>query len=187
MVTPRRCCRSDPRAACRGLSCASRLDSGSRAVHQANRGLIDDGAPSATRCCWPPESCDGLRSSNFDKSASNPAVLAEARARCSFGRDLAHLQAKQDVFGNRQMGKQRVGLEHHRNMALRRRQSGNIDAADQHRGRRIRPPASGNQAQRRRLCCSPKAPAERRKTPPWLRSFDVPPPPGPRLQCLLTP
>ena len=40
-------------------SCASRFDSGSSIRHTGASLMI--ARPSATRCCWPPESCDGLR------------------------------------------------------------------------------------------------------------------------------
>jgi hypothetical protein len=46
-------------------------------------------------------------------------------------RDPTNLQAKNDVFCHRQMRKQRVGLEHHRKIARRRRAGRNVSAFDQ--------------------------------------------------------
>ena len=45
--------------------------------------------PSATRCCWPPESCDGLRSSSASRPEQLGDALRAARA-ISAARDLAH-------------------------------------------------------------------------------------------------
>ncbi len=55
-------------------SCASRLDSGSSIRHTGASAMI--ARPSATRCCWPPESCDGLRSS----SCARPEQVGDVRA-----------------------------------------------------------------------------------------------------------
>ena len=50
-------------------SCASRFDSGS-SIRQTGASLMI-ARPSATRCCWPPESCDGLRASSCDRPSSS--------------------------------------------------------------------------------------------------------------------
>ena len=67
--------RCSARISCRisARSCASRLDSGSSMRHTGASLMI--ARPSATRCCWPPESCDGLRASE----ARQPEEVGDAR------------------------------------------------------------------------------------------------------------
>jgi hypothetical protein len=47
-------------------------------------------------------------------------------------RDTARIQAEDDVLGDVQMGKQRIGLKHHRDATLSRRQVGHVAAGDLH-------------------------------------------------------
>ena len=53
------------------------------------------------------------------------------QAALAFGSlELAHLEAEDDIFGDIQMGKQGVGLEHHGDIAAGRRQLRDILSAD---------------------------------------------------------
>ena len=71
-------------------SCASRFDSGSSIRQTGASAMI--ARPSATRCCWPPESCEGLRSS----SARQAEQVGDAlQPRVALGRsDPAHLAGR---------------------------------------------------------------------------------------------
>ena len=94
--------------------------------------------PSATRCCWPPESCEGLRASSGVRP-SRSATRAR-RASRSARRHPAHPQAEQDVLGDDQVREQRVATgTPSRSRALRRRQPRDVAAADQDAARRRRP------------------------------------------------
>ena len=87
--------------------------------------------PSATRWRWPPDNCDGLRSRRWRQADDIGDPL---QPRIALGaRNPAHPQAEDDVLGHVEMRKQRVGLEYHRDLALGRRQIGDICAADHHR------------------------------------------------------
>ena len=63
IVMPRRRCRPRISRRISPLSCASRFESGSSMRQTGFSAMI--ARPSATRCCWPPESCEGLRSRSF--------------------------------------------------------------------------------------------------------------------------
>ena len=86
--------------------------------------------PSATRCCWPPESCDGLRVEQRRRARAGRRRAAR-RAVALGGRHAAHPQPEHDVLGDRKVREQRVALEHHRDVALRRRQRRDVAPADQ--------------------------------------------------------
>ncbi len=116
--------RISPRMSCRNW--ASRFDSGSSIRHTGASAMI--ARPSATRCCWPPDSCPGLRSSSV-REAQEVGHALQAR-RGLRRRHLAHLEAEHDVLGHDQMRKQRVALEHHRDVPLRRRQVGDVTPRD---------------------------------------------------------
>ena len=60
VVRPSRCCRSRSSRRTCTRSLASRFDSGSSS--SSTFGSIAMVRASATRCCWPPDSCDGRRS-----------------------------------------------------------------------------------------------------------------------------
>ena len=64
--------------------------------------------------------------------------------------DVPHLQRKRHVALHREMGKQRVVLEHHADVAPGRRQGGDFHAVDLHRSR-VRPLEAGHDFQERRL------------------------------------
>ena len=87
--------------------------------------------PSATRCCWPPDSWPGRRSSSAPRPSS--AAASVRRVAVSARERLAHRQAEGDVVGHAEVRKQRVVLEHHRDAALRRRQRRDVAAVDAHR------------------------------------------------------
>ena len=88
--------------------------------------------PSATRCCWPPESCEGLRSSSASSPSSSAARFEPLVASRRAG-TLRTERPKVMFSATRKMRKQRVVLEHHRDAALRRRQRGDVAAVDAHR------------------------------------------------------
>ena len=107
--------------------------------------------PSATRCCWPPESCEGLRSQQRLQSEQRRDAVEPPRA-SPLG-DAAHREPEHDVLGDRQMRKQRVGLEHHGD-AARRRRSGREHRAPRSRFRR--PSGSSSPAIRRSMVDLPQ-------------------------------
>ena len=117
---------SSPRICRRRYS--SSADSGSSS--SSTRGLVISARASATRCCWPPESCAGIRSANclqlhprqHSRAVRVPLGLADA----------AHLELVGDVVEHAQMREQRVALEHHGRAALDRRQADDVAAADPH-------------------------------------------------------
>ena len=130
-------------------SCASRFDSGSSIRHTGASLMI--ARPSATRCCWPPESCDGLRASNADRPSSSATRASRASHSCR--RNAPHAQAEQDVLRDGQMREQRVALEHHRDVALGRRQPRDVAVGD-HDAAAVGRLESGDQAQRGRLAAA---------------------------------
>ena len=69
----------------------------------------------ATRCRWPPESCLGLRSSR-GVSSSISAASAIRVLHLVLGH-LPQLEAVADVVGHAHVRVERVGLEHHRDVA----------------------------------------------------------------------
>ena len=93
---------------------------GSTAARPAGRrvGSRTSARPSATRCCCPPESWRGLRASSASAAAVSATVATRA-SRSAFGH-AALLQRIGDVLRHRHVRIERVGLEHHRDVALRR-------------------------------------------------------------------
>jgi hypothetical protein len=73
----------------------------------------------ATRWRWPPESCDGRRSSRCDRSriAAASDLFLDLLVRTP-----GDLQRKAHVFADRHMRIERIGLEDHRDVAGARRQ-----------------------------------------------------------------
>ena len=108
----------------------------------------------ATRWRWPPESWLGLRSSR----CSICSILATSRDRLLALRlrHAAHLHAEGDVLRHRHVRIERVGLEHHGDVALRRVQL--VDAravdADLALGDRLQP---GDHVEQRRLAAARRA------------------------------
>ncbi len=105
---------------------ASSADSGSSSSSAC--GLNTSARASATRCCWPPESCAGRRS-------ANPASPTWSRAVDRFpplaDRHPAHAQRIGDVFPGAHVRKQRIALEHDPQLPLLRRHGRDVLAADQ--------------------------------------------------------
>ena len=99
-------------------SLASRLDSGSS--NRKTRGWRTSARPIATRWRWPPESWLGRRLQQM----LDLQGLGDRRDRLvALGlRHAAHLHAEGHVLRHRHVGIERVGLEHHRDVALRRMQ-----------------------------------------------------------------
>ena len=71
-----------------------------------------------------------LRGGDTRRGTTLFTVPLEARIALGPGH-AAHAQAEDDVFRNAEMRKQGIGLEHHGDAALGRRQMGDIGAADQ--------------------------------------------------------
>ena len=127
-------------------SFASRFESGSSIRKTLGTRMI--ARPIATRCRCPPDSCPGLRSRN----SSSPSSVATSRTRASRSRfaHLRDLQREADVLRDGQVRVERVVLEHHRDVALLRRQEGDVALADQDRAR-VDLLEPGEHAQRGRL------------------------------------
>ena len=143
---PSRCCRARISRRISTRSWASRLESGSSMRHTGASATI--ARPSATRCCWPPESCEGLRSSSLP-SPRRSAARCRRAARSSAGTP-PHLQTEDDVLGDRKVREEGIGLEHHRHLTLRGCKACDILAADQDRaGRDALQP--GDESQRGRF------------------------------------
>ena len=96
------------------------VEIGQRLVHQADRRLGDDGAAERDALL--------LAAGQLRRLARQQRLEPEQRgdagepAGAIGRRHFAHAQAEQDVLLDRQMRKQRVGLKHHGDAALRRRQ-----------------------------------------------------------------
>ena len=81
------------------------------------RGSRTSARPSATRCCWPPESSRGRRSSrcvDVEHLAPPPCTFVSISAL----RQLAHLQREGEVLVDRLLRVERVVLEHHRDVPV---------------------------------------------------------------------
>ena len=111
-------------------------------------GLKTMARASATRCCWPPESCEGRRSCRPSSRTSFSASSAWARATAP--PILRTPKREQDVLQHRHVREQRVGLEDQADVALLRRRVGDVAAADEDAARG-RPVEAGDQRQQRRL------------------------------------
>ena len=92
-------------------------------------GSVTSARASATRCCWPPDSCAGTRSrvsGHGDELEELHRLLAPRRLV-----DALHLEREGDIVDAGEMRKERVALEHHRRAALGRRQFGDVGRADE--------------------------------------------------------
>ena len=98
-------------------SLASRLDSGSS--NRNTFGLRTMARPMATRWRWPPESCRGLRSSSSVMSRMRRGLLDAARDLVL--REALEPQPERHVLVHRHVRVERVVLEHHRHVAVLRR------------------------------------------------------------------
>ena len=108
------------RTASAGAACGRARRAARRRAAPAGR--MTSARASATRCCWPPESWPGWRSSRpVERHLLQRRLHARARSRpCGTPR---MRRPKADVLGHGAMRKQRVGLEHHAHVALVHRQS----------------------------------------------------------------
>ena len=82
-------------------------------------GLCASARATATRCCWPPESCVGSRSSMPSSATSRSSSLRRCAA--VGGLHAPHAQRELDVLAHRHVPEQRVVLEHQTDTALARR------------------------------------------------------------------
>ena len=133
-------------------SLASRLDSGSS--NRKTCGLRTSARPMATRWRWPPESWLGLRSSRWP-ICSVSATSATALSRSGFGTPRISMP-KAMFCATVMFGIERVGLEHHGDVALRRMQVVDRAAvdADLARGDRLQP---GDGVEQRGLAAARRA------------------------------
>ena len=116
---------------------ASRLDSGSS--NSSTAGSSTSARASATRCCWPPESSLGRRSSK--PTSPTPRSASRARAARFVLAHAAHAQAVAHVLDHVHVREQRVALEHHAHVALGRAQRGDVAPAHEDRAARSATPA----------------------------------------------
>ena len=116
--------RISPRACTR--SAASRFDRGSSISRTL--GSRTSARPSATRCCWPPDSSRGRRSSS-SPSPSVSDVLGHAPVDLG-ARQPPSPQAERHVVAHRHLRIQRVVLEHHRDVPRARRDAVHDAAVD---------------------------------------------------------
>jgi hypothetical protein len=132
-------------------SCLSSAPSGSSI--STSCGSNTSARASATRCCWPPESCAGKRS---PCPAAHHVERRATLAACSLFEHLAHRQRVGHVLPDRQVREQRVVLEHHAEVALVRRRARDRLAVEQDLagGRRLE---AGQHHQRRRLARARRA------------------------------
>ena len=133
---PRCSCRISWRRCTRTL--ASRADSGSSS--SSRPGEVASARASATRCCCPPESWAGYLSPLLGQ-ARPASSSSSTRAAISRPRHAAVHEPVGDVVGHREVGKQRVGLEDDAEVALRRRQRGDVAAGLQRSARASARPA----------------------------------------------
>jgi hypothetical protein len=125
-----------------------RIEVGERLIHQADRCLRDQSAAERDALLLSARELRGLAIEQPLEAEQIRRALEACRA---LGvPDAANLQPKHDVFRDRQMRKQCIGLKHHRHAAPRRRLAGDvaagnldragvgqIEASDQAQGRRF--------------------------------------------------
>ena len=120
------------RRAARAARCtrilASRFDSGSSS--SSTLGSMAMVRATATRCCWPPESCAGRRSARPTRPTRSSAC-ATRRSISARGRRRSS-RPKATFLRHRHVRPQRVALEHHADIALPGRQRRHVLAVEQH-------------------------------------------------------
>ena len=95
---------------------------------RSTRGRFTSARASAIRCCWPPESCRGLRRSSPARPTSSSASMTRAAQVAPL--HAAAPQPEGDVLEDREMREERVRLEDGVHVALVRRQRRHVDAAE---------------------------------------------------------
>ncbi len=125
-----------------------RVEVRERLVHEERLRVADDRPPIATRCRWPPESVRGFLCSE-SVSPRMRAASPHAASISSCGRPRI-LSGKPMFFAAFMCGIERVVLEHHRDVAVLRRQVVDDLAVDHHLPGRDRLEA-GDHPERRRL------------------------------------
>src|SRR5262249_51607046 len=106
---------------------------------------------SATRCCWPPESCRGLRVAN-SLMWTSARHLGGARSN-ALARPFVRLEAVGDVLGDRHVREQCVVLEYDAGAAPAWRQMVDGFAVEQHAAAALADEA-GDDAQQRGLAAA---------------------------------
>ncbi len=127
------------------------VEIGERLVHEAHRGLGDDGASEGDPLLLPAGELAWLAIEEFGETEQCRDLVEAPFDLGSPG--LAHPQAEDDVLGDRKMRKERIRLEHHRDVALRRRQARDVATGN------AQPPAvgrlqAGDEAQGRGLAAA---------------------------------
>ena len=117
----------------------------------STRGTLTSARASATRCCWPPDSCRGLRPP-YPVEADDAEHLLDLTLQLGAALALA-AQPEGDVLEDRQVREERVALEDGVDVALVRRQSGDRAVAEVDRPR-ARLLEAADHAQRRRLAAA---------------------------------
>ncbi len=128
-----------------------RIEVRQRLVHQAYRRLGDDRPAERDALLLAARELRRLARQKFgdaEKVGDAGEPLLHVRRD-----DVAHSQAEHDVLADRQMRKQRVRLEHHRDVALRGREMGDVASADQDAAV-VSGFQSRDQPQRRRLAAT---------------------------------
>ena len=146
------------------LAAQLRVEVGERLVHQAHRPLGDDGAAERhalllaagelARACAPrswPRPSSSATSRQALRALRGAATLRTSRPKTMFSLD-------------GEVREERVGLEHHRDAALRRGHVGHVAPADEERARRSASPARRSGAAWW-TCRSRTGPAARRTSP----------------------
>ena len=118
---------------------------------RSTRGRFTSARASATRCCWPPESCRGLRRSNPVSATSSSAPAT--RSFSSAPLTPLRFSPKADVVRDREVREERVALEDRVDVALVGRQAGDVTVAEVDRARR-RLLEAADHAEARRLAAA---------------------------------
>jgi hypothetical protein len=149
VVTPTFCCSARISCRSRTRSSASSADSGSSS--SSRPGEVASARASAMRCCWPPDKL-GRVPGFAARQADQLEQFGHARLGLRFRRAAIH-QPIGHVVGHRQVGEQRVALEHDAVVALGRRQARDVARVLPHLAGALHLEA-GDDAQQRRLAAA---------------------------------
>ena len=131
------------------LAAQLRVEVGKRLVHEAHRRLGDDRAAECHALLLASGELGGLAR----EEVLEPEESGDPReSRLAVGH-LAHAQSEHDVLRDVEVREERIGLEHHRDAALRGRKRCHVAPADAN-GSRARGVEAGDEAKRRRLAAS---------------------------------